>query len=87
MTRKDAIIALKESLINYDEQRFIEILESFRATTAIVIYLISTYDIDERLRDKSIAWLIKRVGGKTASKLLDIFIKSIIKEEQLKNDC
>ena len=82
MTRKDAIIALRESIINHDERKFVEILEGFRATTAIVIYLIATHNIGDTLHDKSIAWLIKRVGGKTASILLDITIESIMNEKE-----
>lgn len=72
MTRVDAIKELKIALVNDDERRFIAILEEFRATTAIVLYLsvIEQWQGIGDLPDKARKWIVKRVGGKTASKLL-----------------
>jgi hypothetical protein len=75
MTRVDAIRELKIALVNDDERRFIAILEEFRATTAIMLYLsvVERWEGIADLPDKARKWIVKRVGGKTANKLENPF--------------
>ncbi len=76
MTRVDAIKELKIALVNDDERRFIAILEEFRATTAIMLYLSvieewqDIMDSPDLQANKARKWIVKRVGGKTANKLI-----------------
>lgn len=73
MTRVDAIRELKIALANDDERRFIDILEQFRSTTAIVLYLSAIEQGANPYSYKAHEWIVKRVGGKTANKLENPF--------------